>query len=337
MDLIVESRLDSVTANDRAAGKFPVSIRSVSELAEDIRAFELADLFGMPLPAFSAGAHIDVHLPGGLIRQYSICSGAHDTSRYVIAVLKEPAGRGGSAAIHQLVAGDRITISGPRNHFPLADDASHHVFVAGGIGITPIKSMMSAALARRDTFTLYYSTRSPRRTAFLDDLSPLVHAGIAHIHHDGGDPANGLDLSAVLLEQPGGAHLYYCGPSRFMDAVEASSAHWHTGTRHCERFSAPASKPASAPAEAEQPFDVTLSRCGKTFTVPPGKTIVQVLRENAVEVDVSCEEGYCGTCMTRYLDGDPVHRDSVLDEDDQQEFVMICCCRAKSQTLTLDL
>lgn len=336
MDLIVERPPAATRSGPMATGKFPVSIRSISELADDIRAFELVDPTGMPLPAFSAGAHVDVHLPSGLIRQYSICSDPLDASRYVVAVLRDSAGRGGSVGMHQLTAGDHLLISAPRNHFPLAE-TSHHIFVAGGIGITPIRSMMNAALARGDTFQLYYCTRSPERTAFLEEFRPLVQAGIAVIHHDDGNPANGLDLSAVLREQPARAHLYYCGPSRFMDAVDASSTHWAPGTRHCERFSGSGSGTSATPDAAEIPFDVCLARCGKTFTVPPGKTIVQILRENAVDVDVSCEEGYCGTCMTRYLDGEPIHSDSVLDEDDQQEFVMICCCRAKSKTLTLDL
>ncbi|BDB29573.1 oxidoreductase (plasmid) [Cupriavidus sp. P-10] len=337
MDLIVERPPAAIPAGTKATGKFPVSIRSISQLAADIRAFELVDPTGAPLPAFSAGAHIDVLLPSGLIRQYSICSDPTDVSRYVVAVLKDPAGRGGSVGMHQLTAGDHLLISAPRNHFPLASAATHHVFVAGGIGITPIRSMMTAALARGNTFQLYYCTRSPERTAFLEELLPLMKACVAVVHHDDGNPANGLDLSAVLREQPAGAHLYYCGPSRFMDAVDASSAHWVPGTRHCERFSPPKAAASAMPDAADAPFDICLARCGKTFTVPPGKTIVQILRENAIDVDVSCEEGYCGTCMTRYLHGDPIHRDSVLDEDDQQEFVMICCCRARSEILTLDL
>ncbi|WP_374622602.1 2Fe-2S iron-sulfur cluster-binding protein [Pandoraea sp.] len=336
MDLIVE-RPTAIPHGITAVGKYPVSIRSIRKLGADICAFELVNSTGASLPAFSAGAHLDVHLPSGLIRQYSICSDPADVSHYVIAVLKDHAGRGGSVEMHQLSAGDQVLISAPRNHFPLASAATHHVFVAGGIGITPIRSMMTAALARGDTFQLYYCTRSPERTAFLEEFLPLVKAGVAVIHHDEGDPAKGLDLGVVLREQPTGAHLYYCGPSRFMDAVDASSAHWAPNTRHCERFSAPPPHTNTVPPAPEASFDICLARCGKTFTVPPGKTIVQILRENSVDVDVSCEEGYCGTCMTRYLDGDPIHRDSVLDEDDQQEFVMICCCRARSEKLTLDL
>lgn len=337
MDLTVE-RLPTVTpAATNATGKLSLTIRSISELADDIRAFELVESTGRPLPDFSAGAHIDVHLPSGLIRQYSLCSDPRDASRYVIAVLRDQTGRGGSVEMHRLTAGDQLLVSAARNHFPLSNEASHHVFVAGGIGITPIRSMMTAAIARGDTFQLYYCTRSEQRTAFLRELLPFMQAGVAVVHHDDGNPANGLDLCAVLREQPTGAHLYYCGPSRFMDAVAANSAHWAPGTRHCERFSAPEPDTHSSPATAEIPFEVCLARCGKTFTVPPGKTIVQILKDNAVDVDVSCEEGYCGTCMTRYLDGDPIHRDSVLDEDDKEEFVMICCCRARSKTLTLDL
>lgn len=317
------------------SGRLEVRLRSIIHLAEDIRGFEFVDPAGHPLPPFTAGAHLDVHLPGGLIRQYSLCNDPAETHRYMVAVLRDGKGRGGSRAMHdQLKAGDRLAISAPRNHFELARGAGHHLFLAGGIGITPIMAMIAAVRARGESFHLYYCTRSPERTAFLPELRPLLASGQATVHHDGGDPANGLDLGLVLSRYRPGSHLYYCGPAGFLDAVERAASAWPAAARHCERFSAPAARPAQA--EPDMPFQVELAGTGMRFQVPPGKTVVDVLEAHGIPVDVSCRSGYCGTCMTRYLEGEPVHRDSVLDEEDRREFVMICCCRAKN-TLVLDL
>ena len=317
--------------------RIEVLVRSIAYLAADIRSFEFVDPNGAQLPRFSAGAHVDVHLADGRIRQYSLCNDPAERHRYVVAVLRDEKGRGGSVAMHdRLRTGDRVTISLPRNHFPLSDKAAHHVLLAGGIGITPVMSMIAALRARGESFHLYYCTRSPERTAFLEELRPLRAAGLATVHHDDGKPANSLDLKGVLADYRPGTHLYYCGPAGFIDAVERAAAAWPAGTRHCERFAAPPGAKA-APATADTAFQIQLASTGLEFTVPPGKTVVDVLEANGIEVDVSCKEGYCGTCMTRYLEGQPLHRDSVLDEDDRQEFVMICCCRAQSGRLVLDL
>jgi ferredoxin-NADP reductase len=314
-----------------------VRVASISELAEGIRTFELVAPQGEPLPAFTAGAHIDVRLPGGIVRQYSLCNPPSERSRYVIAVLLEPNGRGGSRALHESVSvGDAMEISAPRNHFPLVEGARQHVFVAGGIGITPIMSMIAAAQARGDDFHLYYCTRSPQRTAFLDALQPLVERGQATLHHDEGDPSRGLDLATVLANPTPGSHLYYCGPAGFLDAVGRASAGWHDGTVHFERFGAPPPE-ADRSQQPQTAFEVELASSGARYTVPAGCSIVDVLSANGIEIDVSCCEGYCGTCMTRYLDGEPEHRDSVLDAEDRREFVMICCARAVTPRLVLDL
>jgi vanillate O-demethylase ferredoxin subunit len=197
-------------------------------------------------------------------------------------------------------------------------------------------SMIWAVRAQNQAFHLYYCSRSAERTAFLDELRPLIDQGGVTIHHDGGDPARSLDLISVLREQQPGTHFYYCGPSGMLNAAEAASSHWADGTRHCERFSA---DPAAAHVldESDKPFEIALAKTGKTLIVPVGKSIVQVLKANGIIVDTSCEEGFCGTCMTRYLDGEPLHRDSVLDEEDREEFMMVCCSRAKSARITLDL
>jgi len=340
MEAVLTPEEAPVRADDARHAKLEVRLKSITALADDINAFEFVSPDGQPLPEFTGGSHIDISLPGGAIRQYSLCNPPGERDRYVIAVLRDPQGRGGSIAMHdELRAGQKLKISRPRNHFALSTAARRHVFIAGGIGITPMMAMLSEVQRRGEAFHLYYCARSAQRAAFLDELETLIASGHASVHFDNGDPRNGLDLVETLEPYSPGTHLYYCGPGRLMDAIEAASAHWPRASRHCERFSAGAAKEARAAigSEAEVPFDVELRRSQKTLTVRPGESIVDVLRRNGVEVDTSCCEGYCGTCMTRYLAGEPLHRDTVLDDEDRQEFVMICCSRARSPTLVLDL
>ncbi|WP_395065611.1 PDR/VanB family oxidoreductase [Paraburkholderia silvatlantica] len=339
----VLTRDEAIARPERAARrKIEARVKSIRPLAEDVSAFEFVSADGSALPPFIAGSHIDVHLPGGMIRQYSLCNPSTERHHYVVAVLRDAAGRGGSIAMHDaLHAGQIVTISAPRNHFQLSADAAQHVFIAGGIGITPIMAMIDEVQRRGEAFHLFYCARTPQRTAFLDVLQPLIDAGDASVHFDGGDPRNGLDLSRTLAQCAPGTHLYYCGPSGLMDAIETASAHWPDGTRHCERFSAAGTRVNTpedhAARRPDTPFEVELRRSQRTFTVQPGESIVDVLRGHGVEVDTSCCEGYCGTCMTRYLEGEPLHRDTVLDAEDREEFVMICCARSKSPTLVLDI
>jgi len=325
---------EAIPAN---ANLMRVVVNRVSDLADGIRAYELARPDGTALPAFSAGAHIDVHLPGGMVRQYSLCNASTDRNRYVVAVLREAAGRGGSAAMHDLIrAGSELHVSSPRNNFPLAPDAERYLFIAGGIGITPIRSMLTEVQSAGKAFRLYFCTRNRAKTPFLDELDPLIGAGRAVLHHDEGNIANALDLGTVLRKRESGAHLYYCGPPGLMDAIATHSTHWPKGTVHFERFAA--STDAQTPLQADDTdFEVEIISTGDVFPVPANRTIVSVLREHGIEVDVSCEAGYCGTCMTRYVAGTPLHRDSVLDEEDRREFVMICCARSQGKRLTLDL
>ncbi|GAB3684062.1 PDR/VanB family oxidoreductase [Salinisphaera aquimarina] len=323
-----------------AKKKFNVRIQSISYLAEDILAFEFVDPDGANLLPFTAGAHIDVHLPSGAIRQYSLCNDPTETHRYVVAVLREVKSRGGSAALHDEVRpGTELTISQPRNHFALSKSASRHVLLAGGIGVTPMMSMVAELTRRGEPFHLYYCTRSPIRTAFLPQVMTLVEKGMATVAHDNGNPENGLVLDEVLTHYTPGNQLYYCGPAGFLDAVEAAAAHWPDEAKHCERFAVAPTDLNAAEPEAQTGFDIKLASTGETYHVEPGRTIVDVLFDNGVDIDVSCEEGYCGTCMTRYLAGHPEHRDTVLDAEDRQEFVMVCCARSKSESepLVLDI
>ena len=312
-----------------------VRVRAIASEAEDILSFELVDPAGADLPPFTAGAHVDVHVEPGLVRQYSLCNDPRERHRYVVAILREAGGRGGSRNLHERIRpGALLTISEPQNNFPLARGV-RHLLVAGGIGVTPMMAMIAELEAQGADYRLHYCTRTPEKTAFRDRLRPLVAAGKVVIHHDGGDPSRGLDLEATLKDYVPGTHLYYCGPAGFMSAAAAASAHWPKEAVHLEYFSAPADRvPETAPAA---PFQVKIASTGEVLDVPPDKTIVEVLRQAGIFIDTSCEEGYCATCMTRYLEGEPEHRDVVLDEGDRSEFVLICCARSKSPLLVLDL
>lgn len=321
-----------------------VRVRSITYQGEYINAYEVVDPQGAELPAFTAGSHIDLYFRDGRIRQYSLANDPQERSRYVFAVQREPNGRGGSKAIFELVHVGRIlTISRPRNNFPLHEDASRHLLLAGGIGITPIMAMVHRLRAIQAPFTLHYCTRDPEKTAFREELAPLIASGQVLLHHDGGEPARGLDVGALLQEHEPGTHLYCCGPVGLMEAARRVAAHWPSGTVHFEYFtsSAPA-EPVSpemlaAPSTISVGFRVKLARSGDVYDVPDDKSIVQVLREHGIDVETSCESGLCGTCRTRYLEGEPEHRDYILDDEDRRHDVLICCARSKTPLLVLDL
>lgn len=314
-----------------------VRLRSITREAEGINAYEFVDPAGAALPPFSAGSHIDVHVGPNLLRHYSLCNDPRERHRYVIGVLNVAGGRGGSKAMHENVrVGDLMTISAPRNNFPLAEDASRHLLLAGGIGITPMMAMVETLSAHGADFRLLYCSRSAKLTAFRDRLTPHTEGDRVAFHHDEGDPARGLDVVAALREHEPGTHLYCCGPKGLMAAVQAASAHWPAGTVHFEFFSAPLAAPAAARDAGLDTFQVRLASSGATYTVPPEKSIVQVLRDNDVEVETSCEAGICGTCRTRYLEGAPEHRDLVLSDEEHEEFVLICCARSRTELLVLD-
>jgi ferredoxin-NADP reductase len=214
-------------------------IRSITYLAERINGYELVNPNGHDLPPFEAGAHISVQLSEGLVRDFSLWNDPAERTRYCIAVLRELDGRG-SRQMHEIVrVGDLVAGSMPRNNFPLAAEAERHLLIAGGIGITPIMAMIADLRRRRAEFHVHYCTRSPEETAFLDDLAVLAALGRVQFHHDGGDPAKGLDIAAALREPRPGTHLYYCGPAGMMAAAAAAAAHWPAGTVHFEFFAGP--------------------------------------------------------------------------------------------------
>ena len=315
-------------------------IRSIAYLAEDINGYELVDPNGRDLPRFAAGAHIGVRLgevgSGAVWRDYSLWNDPAERRRYCIAVLREKQGEA-SRLLHDGVrVGDIVEVSLPRNHFPLADAAERHLLLAGGIGITPLMAMVAELKRRRAEFRLHYCARTPERTAFREELDLLAAMGRVVFHYDGGDPARGLDIAALLREPQPGTHLYYCGPAGMMKAAAAASAHWPADSVHCEYFSGPSAAPP-ARLEEDRPFRVRLAKSGGEYDVMPGETIIDVLRRHGVETRTSCELGYCAACLTRYLDGEPDHRDAILNERARETQMLICCSRATSPLLVLDL
>jgi ferredoxin-NADP reductase len=222
-------------------------VRSITYLAERINGYELIDPGGSDLPPFEAGAHISVRVGGELVRDYSLWNDPAERARYCIAVLRELDGRGSREWHEKARVGDIVEVAPPRNSFPLAAEAAHHLLIAGGIGITPIMAMITVLRRQQADFRLHYCTRSPEETAFLDELAIPAAQGRVQFHHDGGDPAKGLDITATLREYRPGTHLYYCGPAGMMTTAETASRHWPAGTVHCEYFAGPKAVPPVLP------------------------------------------------------------------------------------------
>lgn len=304
--------------------------------ADGICSYELVPVDGAPLPAFDAGAHIDVHLAGNLVRQYSLCNLPGETHRYQIGVLRESASRGGSQAMHDHIdTGSVLTISAPKNHFPLVQ-AKRSLLFAGGIGITPILAMAEALASRGASFELHYSVRSPERAAFSERIACSPFNDRVHFHYDSGPAAQKLDLAALLARPGPDTHVYVCGPQGFIDHVLGSARElgWPAAQLHVEYFSA-----AAVDASGDQAFDVKLASSGKVVTVPAGKTVIETLAGQGIEIPYSCEQGVCGTCLTRVLEGVPDHRDMYLTEEERaaNDQFTPCCSRAKTALLVLDL
>jgi vanillate monooxygenase ferredoxin subunit len=313
-----------------------VRVARKREEAQGIASFDLVGAMMAALPAFSAGSHIDVHLPGGKIRQYSLCNDPRETHRYTIAVLRDPNSRGGSVAMHELVnEGDLLTISAPRNHFALAEDATHSLLLAGGIGITPLLGMAERLSADGSSFELVYCTRSRERTAFAAHLTQARFDGKVRLFHGDAKSGADLDLEALLATPRPGQHLYVCGPQGFIAAAIAAASHWPQAQVHREFFDAA----AQSAATIDQPFEVEIASSGKRVPVALGQTVVEALRAADVEVQTACEQGVCGTCLTRVLSGVPDHRDQYLTPEEQtaNDQFLPCCSRSRTAVLVLDL
>lgn len=304
--------------------------------AEGITSFALARVDGAALPPFSAGSHIDVHLPGGLTRQYSLCNASHESHFYRIAVLRDAASRGGSVAMHDSVhEGDLLTVSTPRNHFAL-HPAQRTVLLAGGIGVTPLLCMADRLAHTGADFALHYCTRSVERTAFAREIAASPLAPHTHFHFDAGAPEQQLDLATVLAAPGADKRLYVCGPAGFIDHVvhTAKAMGWAQDHIHLEYFGAPAQD-----TSGDQGFEVRIASTGKVYAIAPDVSVVEALRGQGIDILTSCEQGVCGTCLTRVLEGEVDHRDMYLTDEEKasNEQFMPCCSRAHSKLLVLDL
>ena len=315
-------------------------LHSVEWLASGVLGFDFRPVGAHEWPAAPAGSHIDVHLPDGLVRSYSLVNAPGERHRYAIAVNRDESGRGGSRYMHDhLRVGQELSISEPRDSFPLTEAASHSVFIAGGIGITPLWNMVQRLSQIGAPWTLHYSARSPEGAAFAQPLAVLASkaGGRVHMNYDGGMSCKRLDLAAIVASAPADAHVYCCGPIRMLEAFEAACVDRDPALVHREYFAAPAMpQPAGA---SDQEFTVTLTRTGKTIPVGAGTSILDAVLKAGVDVSYSCMSGICGACVTNVLGGVPDHRDLVLSdaEKDAGETMMICCSRARSAELTLDL
>jgi ferredoxin-NADP reductase len=312
----------------------PLRLRQIRLEAEDICSYEFVAVDGGALPPFRAGAHIDLHLPQGRIRSYSLANPPHDGARYVVAVQREAQGRGGSAWMHdELRVGQVLPSSPPIHDFELVEDAAHSVFIAGGIGITPLLSMIGRLQALGRSWTLHYASRSPARTAFVAELAAL-DAGRGRVHHcfSSAGPER-LDIAAIVAQAPADAHLYCCGPARMIEAFVAATRDRPAATVHYERFAA-----EQAPA-LEGGYTVVLQRSGRRVGVPPGKTLLDALLDEDVAVTYACSNGICGTCLTRVVAGQPDHRDDFLSEEQRRagDCMLVCCSGSISPELVLDL
>ncbi|MFM0202474.1 PDR/VanB family oxidoreductase [Paraburkholderia fungorum] len=318
------------TADAGAPATIEMRLTSIRYAADDINLYEMRRPDNAALPAAGPGAHIDVHLPNGIMRQYSLVTADGDPRAYVIGIKRDRASRGGSIFIHdRLRVGQKLTVGGPRNNFPLLESVEHTVLVAGGIGITPIWAMAQRLLKLGRSFELHYACRERREAAFLEQLVAMPQA---HLHVDSESGGQPLDIAAIVARAPQHSHYYCCGPLPMLSAYEAATASLDAAQVHAEYFM------PKAAAACEGGYVVELHRTGQTFAIPEGKTILQVLREGGVAAPYSCEEGICGACQVKVVAGTPDHRDSVLSEREKQagDTMLICCSGAKSGRLVID-
>ncbi|TSH97146.1 oxidoreductase [Verticiella sediminum] len=311
-----------------------VRVRRRTLDAHDVVLLEMEPCDGGMLPRFEAGAHVDVHLADGLVRQYSLCGDPADTACYRLGVLRDPVSRGGSARVHELCEGVELQISAPRNHFPLAAGARRSLLYGGGIGVTPMIAMAYALHAAGADFELHYCGRSRSRCAFLDELARAPFAARVHTHFDDEPAAQRLDLAASLGAPDAGTHVYVCGPTGYMDHVIAGAraAGYADAQVHREYFQMEVDTTGDS-------FEVVAAASGKAVTVAGDESIVQALVRIGIDIPVSCEQGVCGTCLCTVLEGEPEHRDVYLTDEERadNDQILVCCSRARSARLVLDI
>lgn len=320
--------------------RLKVRVDSLRDEAQGIRSFSISRLDGLPFDTYEPGAHIDVTSPAGITRQYSLCGDPERRDAQIFAVKKEQASRGGSRSLHdEVVAGMELSVSTPRNLFQLASEASEHILIAAGIGITPLLSMAYRLLRQRARFKLHYFARSPEQAAFLSQLCASPFAEHVEVHLQ--VPRDALDqrLHACISKVEDGAHLYTCGPAPFMErVVHVAGDYLPEEAIHLERFGAQQNVTASGSGRSDT-FEVRLAKTGASIEVKSGQTIVDALAQIGIEVDTSCGEGVCGACMVSVVDGEPEHRDHCLSKAERASNSVICCCvsRSLSPVLILDL
>jgi len=309
-------------------------VAAISMAAQTIRAVEFVSADGSPLPGFTAGAHINLKIPGDLSRSYSLTNGPETTDRYTIAVNRDAASRGGSIYIAEtLKVGDVLAADAPHNTFPLVEDAELSALFAGGIGITPMLAMIRRLEALGKPWKLFYAARNRASAAFVSELEALEAAspGRVHFHFDD-EMGKVMPLLKLAMTIPKAAHVYCCGPARMIETFKASAGWRPEDNVHVEHFAGTNAKPT-------QSFTVQLKRQGREFFIPAGQSIMQVLMANGINVAHSCGEGVCGTCETVVLEGECDHKDNVLStrEKDSNKLIMLCCSGAKSERLVLDI
>ncbi len=301
------------------------------ELQGEVVLLTLAHADGIALPAFRAGAHVDLHLTADLIRPYSLCGDPQDRQHYKLGILKDGNSQGGSLAVHALREGDAVAVSEPRNLFNLVECAAHSLLIGGGIGITPMLAMAAELHAAGRSFMLHYCARSRTHAAFVPQLESADYGGQVQLHFS---DEQRLNLDAVLSDVPPGTHVYVCGPTRLMDAVnDGAKRHGYAAENvHQECFSAEVQTGGAA-------FEVVAATSGITVQVLEDQTIVEALAQAGLKVNVSCKQGICGSCLTDVLEGEPDHRDSYLTDEEKADGdqILLCCSRAKCGRLVIDL
>ncbi|HWL56827.1 MAG TPA: PDR/VanB family oxidoreductase [Paracoccus sp. (in: a-proteobacteria)] len=313
--------------------EIPVRVQQIRYEADTILSVELVQLDSSALPLFEAGAHIDLILSDQLRRSYSLYQPYGKGRSYSVAVHLDPQGRGGSRHVHEMLrVGEQIRVSPPKNNFPLDERATKSVFIAGGIGITPIICMIRRLSEIGRPWELHYAARSRSAAAFLDGIGTLAGKGRIIYHFDDEKGGDLMDLDAIFAASPE-AHFYCCGPEPMLAAYEKAGAAVPRAQVHLEYFS------GTQEAARDGGFEVVLAQSGRALEIPSGKSILDVLLDNNVSVPFACNDGVCGTCETRVLEGRPDHRDMILTEEERAagETMMVCCSGSKSRRLVLDL
>lgn len=329
-----------IEGNPMSNNTLSVTVKEKSQQTQDIIKLTLEPNEGSSLPEYSPGSHIDVHLPNGMIRQYSLFNLFDETEGYEIAILKDAEGRGGSVSIHDDVnVGDSLMISEPRNQFELTK-ANDYILFAGGIGVTPILSMANKLAALADNFEMHYFAKSETTAAFVNHLKTSSYQDNVDFHFDDKKELSSKGAEDILKNPKQGARVFVCGPEGFMQYIidTAKAQGWADENIHYEYFKAPVVETSEAES-GEKSFYVELNKSAETILVDAGKTVVEALAEKGIEIPVSCEQGFCGTCLLDVIEGTPDHRDFFLTDDEKKENNQFtpCCSRSLSDKLVLDL